>query len=240
VNSYEVAILRILIKSQAPVKVSQLIYGFPDKSEDNVLEAISNLHFSGYVSVHGSYLHSYISIDKDKRSKVIEIVDSHIGNDHRIRCRYCSKQIVNSHKDIINDPPKDSMPLKVMRIAAKTTVLSGFTIILAGLLLPHLPAIDLSKPVLIGDPSSVSPAIYDNQPNGSFAPSKAAELNLFLISSINKPTAESVNDRAITSYTNNATFYTISLGVKNPNGIVLESIDQELWVIGKWKHKVQL
>jgi hypothetical protein len=41
-NSYEVAVLRILAKRQSPIKVSDLISGFPDNSGGRVLHAISD------------------------------------------------------------------------------------------------------------------------------------------------------------------------------------------------------
>lgn len=57
-----------------PMKVSNLVDGFPDDSEDYVLQAVSNLQFRGYVSVYGS-LHEYISLNKNLKKEVLRIVD---------------------------------------------------------------------------------------------------------------------------------------------------------------------
>jgi hypothetical protein len=94
VNSYEVGILRILVKRQAPIKISDLISGFPDNSQVNVLHAISNLHSLGYVLIYGAYFHGYLLLTREKRREVIEIISSNISNDNQIRRSSYSEQIV--------------------------------------------------------------------------------------------------------------------------------------------------
>jgi hypothetical protein len=74
VDNYEIAILRILVKMHHPMKVSNLVDGFPDDSEDYVLQAVSNLQFLGYVSVYGS-LREYILLNKNVKKEVLRIVD---------------------------------------------------------------------------------------------------------------------------------------------------------------------
>ena len=68
-NIYEIAVLRILVKKLRPMKMSNLVNGFPDNSGDNVLQTISNLHFLGYISVYDAPVH-YISLSKDTRKEV--------------------------------------------------------------------------------------------------------------------------------------------------------------------------
>jgi hypothetical protein len=46
---FEVAVLRVLIKRQQPVKLSTLVSGFPDDVEDDVLSAVSGLKLCGYL-----------------------------------------------------------------------------------------------------------------------------------------------------------------------------------------------
>ena len=70
---YEIAVLRILVKKHIPIKVSNLINGFPDNSENNVLQAVSNLHFLGYIAVYDS-LPQHISLTKEMRKEVLKIV----------------------------------------------------------------------------------------------------------------------------------------------------------------------
>ncbi len=71
VNIYEIAVLRILVKKHHLMKVSNLVNGFPDNSGDNVLQAISKLHFLGYISVYDTPV-QYISLSKDTRKEVPE------------------------------------------------------------------------------------------------------------------------------------------------------------------------
>ena len=78
-DRYEIAVLRILVKSHHPMTVSNLVDGFPDYSENNVLQAVSKLHLLGYVSVHDS-LPEYISLNKNTKKEVLRIVDPSVCN----------------------------------------------------------------------------------------------------------------------------------------------------------------
>jgi hypothetical protein len=78
VNSFEVAVLRILIKRQQPLKLSALVNGFPDDSEDNVLSAISSLKLQGYLVLDDYQPNGYVSINKARRKEILQIVDSGI------------------------------------------------------------------------------------------------------------------------------------------------------------------
>jgi len=74
VNSFEIAIIRIVIKKQKPVPISYLIEGFPNNSEDFVLEAISNLFNLGYISYPYSEK-NHITYNKEKRKEILRIID---------------------------------------------------------------------------------------------------------------------------------------------------------------------
>ncbi len=80
VNTFEVAVLRILIKRQQhqPLKLSTLVSGFPDDAEDNVLSAVSNLRLQGYIMLNDYQPSGYVSINRDRRKDVLQIVDSDI------------------------------------------------------------------------------------------------------------------------------------------------------------------
>jgi hypothetical protein len=62
-NIFEIAVLRVLIKRQQPMKLSILVSGFPDDSEDNVLSAISSLKLRGYLVFDDYQPNGYISIN---------------------------------------------------------------------------------------------------------------------------------------------------------------------------------
>jgi hypothetical protein len=78
VNTFEVAVLRILIKRQQPIKLSALVSGFPDDCEDSVLSAISSLKLHGYIQIDDYQPNGYISIISERRKEVLQIVDSDI------------------------------------------------------------------------------------------------------------------------------------------------------------------
>ena len=85
-NSYELAILRILVKRHIPIKISDLISGFPDNSEYSILEAINRLHSLGYVSIDDrTHFQHTLLLTKEKRKEALEIVSSNTGNGTQTR-----------------------------------------------------------------------------------------------------------------------------------------------------------
>jgi hypothetical protein len=83
VNTYEVAVLRVLIKRQQPLKLSALVNGFPDDCEDNVLSAVSSLKLQGYLMLDDYQPNGYVLINKARRKEILQIVDSDIQHSHR-------------------------------------------------------------------------------------------------------------------------------------------------------------
>ena len=77
-NTFEVAVLRVLIKRQQPLKLSAIVNGFPDDSEDNVLSAVSTLKLQGYLVLDDYQPNGYVSINKARRKEILQIVDSDI------------------------------------------------------------------------------------------------------------------------------------------------------------------
>jgi hypothetical protein len=80
-NIFEIAVLRVLIKRQQPMKLSILVSGFPDDSEDDVLSAISSLKLRGYLVFDDYQPNGYISINRERRKEILQIVDSDIHVD---------------------------------------------------------------------------------------------------------------------------------------------------------------
>lgn len=77
-NTFEVAVLRVLIKRQQPLKLSALVNGFPDDSEDSVFSAVSSLKLQGYLVLDDYQPNGYVSIHKARRKEILQIVDSDI------------------------------------------------------------------------------------------------------------------------------------------------------------------
>jgi len=75
-NTFEVAVLRILIKRQQPMKLSSLASGFPDEFEDNVFSAISSLKLQGYLLLDNYRPKGYVSINRERRKEILQIVNS--------------------------------------------------------------------------------------------------------------------------------------------------------------------
>jgi hypothetical protein len=80
VNTFEVAVLRILIKRQQPLKLSILVRGFPDDGEDSVLSAVSTLRLHGYIMISDYQPNGYVSINRERRKEILKIVDSNINS----------------------------------------------------------------------------------------------------------------------------------------------------------------
>ncbi len=90
VNSFEVAVLRILVKrQQQPLKLSSLVSGFPDDCEDSVLSAISSLRLQGYILLDDYQPNGYVSINRERRKEILHIVNLDI----------CLHNSESSHKE---------------------------------------------------------------------------------------------------------------------------------------------
>lgn len=90
-NTFEVAVLRVLVKRQQPVKLSTLVTGFPDDSEDNVLSALSSLKLQGYLILDDYQPNGYVSINKARRKEILQIVDSDIHS-HKFETAYIKEK----------------------------------------------------------------------------------------------------------------------------------------------------
>jgi hypothetical protein len=75
VNIFEIAILRIVIKRQKPLSISSLIEGFPNDSEDFVLQAINDLVRVGYIRYLYVGKMDHITYNEQKRKEILTIID---------------------------------------------------------------------------------------------------------------------------------------------------------------------
>ena len=211
-NPYEIAILRILVKRQAPIKVSDLISGFPDDSGGRVLHAISNLHSSGYVLVHGAPFDGYLLLTKDKRKEAIKIISPDISNGNQARGSVYREQVVTpSVKD------KTFILLAIVGIAA----LSIMTISVLAITLAGSPLSYTSNPYpsRYASMDHLSSPVYVFTSSGQFTGSASLPEStgpnafVFISSSTSEPTILPMVDRVSSTHTNSGSFYTIFLKV---------------------------
>ncbi|MDQ3971098.1 MAG: hypothetical protein M3227_05370 [Thermoproteota archaeon] len=139
-NTFEVAVLRVLVKRQQPLKLSALVNGFPDDSEDSVLSAVSTLKLQGYLVLDDYQPNGYVSINKARRKEILQIVDSDIHS-HEFE----SPQVKEKDDDSsISIPEKKSPP----QVTARHKIAPGIrTIAFSSLLIVGLvSAIGISLP----------------------------------------------------------------------------------------------
>jgi hypothetical protein len=99
VNTFEVAVLRVLIKRQQPMKLSTLVSGFPDDCEDSVLSAVSSLKLRGYVLLDDYQPNGDVSINRERRKEVLKIVDSDIYS-HEVEAQHTKEKSSPPIKEI--------------------------------------------------------------------------------------------------------------------------------------------
>ncbi|HET7147221.1 MAG TPA: hypothetical protein VFI73_01870 [Candidatus Nitrosopolaris sp.] len=139
--------MRILVKKHHPINLANLINGFPDNSGDNVLQAVSNLHFLGYISVYDSLRH-YISLSKDRRKEVLQIVNPNLNKDPQKTERYSSNEKIVNSKVVKNaDEIKKNMTIKprpgaITRTFALAIVLIGSVIVTGASLLVFISTVN--------------------------------------------------------------------------------------------------
>jgi hypothetical protein len=201
--------LRILVKRQAPIKISDLISGFPDNSQGNVLHAISNLHSLGYVLIYDAYFHGYLLLTKEKRREAIEIISSNISNDNQIRGSSYNEQIVRPSIKNNRGTSKTFILLATTGIAALSIIIiSGLVIILASspssYLVSPYPSHYISTDGLSSSPISVFTC--DDQYTRSTSIPELAGPNAFVaVSGMSEPATKPMVNRVSTANTNSVT-----------------------------------
>lgn len=184
---YEIAVLRILVKKHNPIKVSNLINGFPDNSENNVLQAVSNLHFLGYIAVYDS-LPQHISLTKEMRKEVLKIVTPNLNEASQIKQFLSNRKIVNSKgvtnaDEIKNNRTISSRPVVVTRTIALAVILIGSVIAGGASMLGYVPMANNQEPgsSLVYHPMTFSPTISKFQPLSTSIPAQEAGVNSFAV-----------------------------------------------------------
>ncbi len=184
---YEIAVLRILVKKHIPIKVSNLINGFPDNSENNVLQAVSNLHFLGYIAVYDS-LPQHISLTKEMRKEVLKIVTTNLNEASQTKQFLSNRKIVNSNgvtnaDEIKNNRTISSRPVVVTRTIALAVILIGSVIAGGASMLGYVPMANNQEPgsSLVYHPMTFSPTISKFQPLSTSIPAQEAGVNSFAV-----------------------------------------------------------
>ena len=184
---YEIAVLRILVKKHIPIKVSNLINGFPDNSENNVLQAVSNLHFLGYIAVYDS-LPQHISLTKEMRKEVLKIVTPDLNEASQTKQFLSNRKIVNSNgvtnaDEIKNNRTINSRPVYVTRTIALAIILIGSVIAGGASMLGYVPMANNQEPgsSLVYHPMTFSPTISKFQPLSTSIPAQEAGVNSFAV-----------------------------------------------------------
>ena len=211
---YEIAVLRILVKKHNPMKVSNLVNGFPDNSEDNVLQAVSNLHFLGYISVYDS-LPQHISLTKDMRKEVLKIVNPNPNKDSQ------RKQYFSNVDEIKNNRSIASRPVVVTRTIALAVILIGSVIAGGASVLRYVPMANNQEPSspLLYHPSAFSPTISKFQSLNTSTASKEAGLNSFAVAATIDPGGGSFIDNVfVVEDTNNTNRIIVDAGTDNASG----------------------
>ncbi len=139
-NTFEVAVLRVLVKRQQPLKLSALVNGFPDDSEDSVLSAVSTLKLQGYLVLDDYQPNGYVSINKARRKEILQIVDSDIHS-HEFE----SPQVEEKHDGSSISIPEKKSPRQVTarhKIAPGIRTIAFSSLLIVGL----VSAIGISLP----------------------------------------------------------------------------------------------
>lgn len=171
-DTYEIAILRILVKKLHPIKISILVDGFPDHSEDKVLQAVSKLHFLGYVSVSEFHSSKYISLCKDMTRDVLKIVNPNLDKEYPTAQNFHSDFIINpmtiknTDADKTKDKENRSRQLVVTGAIALAAIVIVSVITTGSSVLQYLPAVNDQKLTngIRTNPISISNLVQKYQP----------------------------------------------------------------------------
>jgi hypothetical protein len=131
VNTFEVAVLRILVKRQQSLKLSVLVSGFPDEYEDGVLSAVSSLRLQGYIILDDYQPNGYVCINKERRKEILHIVNSDIYSQK-------SSSIKEEYTDVPIDKRKSFRPIitrypipqAIRAVALSSLLIIGLVIVL--------------------------------------------------------------------------------------------------------------
>jgi hypothetical protein len=177
------------------MKVSNLVNGFPDDSGDNVLQAVSNLHFLGYVLVYDTPV-QYISLCKDTRKEVLKIVNPNLNEESQTK-QYCFNQhVMSAHVSKNLDETKNNKRINLRpHVQTGTIALAAIAIGLviatgASLFQYYVPTANNQQPaniLLLYHPSSFSTTTDKFQSLYTSTPAQEAGLNSFAVENMVSP-----------------------------------------------------
>lgn len=86
-KSEEIAVLRILYKHNGPIRLSNLLEGFPDRSKPSIMDAVSRLQLESYLVMIDSPAELCVTINRQVRKTVLNILESDSGQYNLKRIR---------------------------------------------------------------------------------------------------------------------------------------------------------
>jgi hypothetical protein len=227
-NSYELAILRILVKRHIPIKIPDLISGFPDNSEYNVLDAIYRLHSLGYVSIDNrTHFQRYLLLTKEKRKEALEIVSSNTGNGTQTRDNFYKKQIINPNIKN-NGGTSKTLLLATIGITAFSVILSGLAITLVNSQSSSLANLHPSQYISEDQPSPLLMSTYTytdtlRDQNQYTRSASTAELTnpivLVRLGDLDEPITQAMVDKVFTANPHSVIIPTIFFEIDTYTGI---------------------
>jgi hypothetical protein len=161
VNTFEVAVLRVLIKRQQPLKLSTLVNGFPDDCEDSVLSAVSSLKLHGYLLLDDYRPDGDVSINKERRKEVLQIVDSDIYS-HKLEAQD-TREKSNNNNIFIKEKKSFARIITRYQIPQGIRAMAISSVLIIGI----ISALGISMPTTSPDTEFV--AYYQYVPNSRWS-----------------------------------------------------------------------
>jgi hypothetical protein len=190
------------------------------------LQAVSNLHFLGYISVYDSLPH-YISLSKDMRKKVLQIVDPNLNTDSQTKQYPSNEENVNSKvvknaNEIKNNKTINSKPVAIPRTIAFAIILIGSVIGTGASLLVYTPTVNNQEPgsPLIYHSAAFSPTMNKFQSLNTPTSAQEAGVNSFALATTIVPGGGSFIDNVFVVDDSDNTFHRIifDVGTENVSG----------------------
>ena len=173
--SYEIAVLRILLKKRSAVEVSSLVNGFPDNSEANVLDAISNLYSLGYIRTSDSLFPRSVSLNKSMRLEALRIVDPSLVKEQQSSRDYLGKDIVNpetsDNSNVDNEKSKSPKMLVMTKAFALAFIVIGSTLVAGNTLFHYLPTGNNQNPAGLSSYHQSTASVSYTKPQKTALPS---------------------------------------------------------------------
>lgn len=95
-KSEEIAVLRILYKHYGPIKLSNLIEGFPDKSKSLIFDAVSRLQLLSYLNMIECSSVLYVALNRQMRRNVYNLLENAFEQYSAIK-REENKKLISHH-----------------------------------------------------------------------------------------------------------------------------------------------